>query len=361
MTGRRVPVAVVALLSGLLASLPAEGATIEGATTGTPAKGGIVDVPVTFNVVNKNESKVPCEPDGLSYRVAGHLVAPRGPLESDRIDAVTLYLHGSGNGSFWHLDAFPQLDYAFRMATLGHASVVIDMLGWGRSDIPDGRAICFGSLADIAHQAVGKLKSGDYLAGPRDAPRFEKVALAGHSGGFLIAEIEAYSFRDIDALVGASWVDHPANPVLAEAAARLGLTCAQGGEPKYDDGTGPGNYAYGFSPQEIRDHLFYNADGEVVEAYIQRYERDFCFGSSAGQALLANQAFTPTIDVPVLLIYGDRDLYRTPLPELQAARYTASDDVSLEIVSESGHTLTLQRTAPDFRAAMSSWLSRRGF
>jgi len=67
--------------------------------------------------------------------------------------SVHLYLHGGTAGEWmWH---FPETivagyDYATEQAELGHASVVIDTLGYGTSDHPLGTAECVGSLADIA-------------------------------------------------------------------------------------------------------------------------------------------------------------------------------------------------------------------
>jgi pimeloyl-ACP methyl ester carboxylesterase len=160
-------------------------------------------------------------------------VGPAAAFSLARRSAVTVYVHGGEtNGLFWHFRIRPAYDYAAEMARLGHASVVLDMLGYGASDIPNGSDVCYGSLADTVHQIIGELRTGLYDTGARPTPSFSRVALATHSGNGPTAEIEAYSFDDIDALIVAGWVDHPLSGQLAVAAARFAATCATGGEPK---------------------------------------------------------------------------------------------------------------------------------
>jgi hypothetical protein len=123
---------------------------------------GVVDLPVSFKVENVNRSKVPCLSYGREYTVRGHLVAPGSTLTSAAPRAVTIYLHGTTVGEpTWRFKAVAGYDYAYEQARAGHASVTIDQLGYGASDIPNGNQICTGSQADIVHQIVGKLRSGD--------------------------------------------------------------------------------------------------------------------------------------------------------------------------------------------------------
>jgi len=76
------------------------------------------------------------------------------------------------------------------------------------------RDSCTGSEADVAHQIVGALRSGSYRIGGRAGVPFSRVALAGHSTGSIIAQVEAYSFRDIDALVITAYADQGQTPLL---------------------------------------------------------------------------------------------------------------------------------------------------
>lgn len=151
---------------------------------------------VTFQVRNVNGSALRCASDGAPYEVKGHLIGPAskvGPGTSGTGGAVTLYLHGFSSGEFlWSLSAAPRYDYAAAMARAGHASVVIDRLGYGSSGHPEGNRTCLGAEADVAHQVIGRLRSGVYVAEGGPPARFDRVALAGHSVGALIANLEAF-------------------------------------------------------------------------------------------------------------------------------------------------------------------------
>lgn len=59
----------------------------------------------------------------------------------------------------------------------------------------------------MAHQVVLALRSGKYQADGRTAPPSRKVALAGHAYGGQIAQVEAYSFGDIDGLIVLAYAD----------------------------------------------------------------------------------------------------------------------------------------------------------
>src|SRR5687767_7148636 len=104
------------LICLLLSTAPAAAAPVEA-------------TPMRFSVENVNRTALPCQADGKRYDVRGRLVAPAGAAKR----SVTLYLHEFGFGAhFW---SFPEAryDYAAALARAGHASVVIDRLGYGAS------------------------------------------------------------------------------------------------------------------------------------------------------------------------------------------------------------------------------------
>jgi pimeloyl-ACP methyl ester carboxylesterase len=326
----------------------------------------IVELPISFNVQNLNRSRVPCLSDGRAHTIRGHLVAPRATLTSSAVPrAVTLYLHGTTVGEpTWRFTGVAGYDYAFEQAEAGHASVTIDQLGYGASDIPNGLQICTGSQADIAHQIVGKLRRGDYRVASGRPPTFQRVALAGHSFGGLISPIEAYSFNDIDALVIAdSAIDQfgsfaNTTEVFARPDGVLAV-CLRLGDPKRPGATG--GYAYTYTPDTPL--LFSNADPAVVDAFAGLRERDPCGPwGSAQLTQLADRLYLSTITVPVLLVFGRQDaIFPPPEGEQQKALYTGSHDVTFTYIENAGHMVMLQRTAPAFRSTVSSWLQARGF
>jgi pimeloyl-ACP methyl ester carboxylesterase len=316
-----------------------------------------VDLPVSFRVQNVNRTPDPCQSDGLSYTLHGHVTAPRGLLGADRLPPVTLYLHGSTLGEpSWRFDAAPGYDYAWEEARLGHASVTIDQLGYGASDAPAGFGICGGSMADMAHQVVGQLRAGTYSAPGGVAPRFGRVALLGFSYGAHVAETEAYSFADVDALGLESWSDH-VDANFAAAVTPGTEECATdrkrpGGAPEY-------RYHFLYPDEHV---LLADAEPAVVAGLFRLHERDPCGIHNSTLQIARNAQFVSAVTVPVLLVYGTRDaLFTAAEAEQQRRDFTGTRDLTLDFVGGAGHFIALEREAAGFRALVSDWLRRRGF
>jgi pimeloyl-ACP methyl ester carboxylesterase len=326
----------------------------------------VASFPVTFSVQNVDRTKLPCGADGAAYQIKGHLTGPRSTLarSSRRAKrAVTLYVHGLGFGEwFWHFTAVPGHSYALAQAKSGHVSLTFDRLGYDASGHPDGKKSCLGGQADIAHQLVQALRKGSYTVEGGKAVRFKKVALVGHSIGAEIAMLEAYSFRDIDALADASF----SYLNLPRAQVALGPTrdsCLAGGQPA-EPGTPSGYSYYGQpSPADFQAIMFHSADKSLIDAATPLRNRDPCGDiESIIPALLQQRAFVPKIKVPVLVICGTDDALYSPLGcSMQADRFTGSRRVSNQIVRNAGHALTFERTAASFRRKVSRWLEKYGF
>jgi pimeloyl-ACP methyl ester carboxylesterase len=322
---------------------------------GLRAEAEVIDLPVSFTVENVNRSFVPCLTDGATYTLSGHIVGPASALRDGA--AGTLYLHGAAvPEATWRMPV-AGYDYGLEQASRGHVSVTVDRLSYGASPTPNGLATCFGGQADIAHQIVAQLRDGSY--GSTSSPiRFARVALAGHSAGQLIAEIAAYSFGDVDALVVGGWGDP--GPTLEDSVVLIPTfeTCLMGGEPKRAGE--PSGYAFTFEGR-VPELLFHDADGAVVDAYVARHERDACDASLAWASPI-NALLVSRIHVPVLLFYGLNDTLWPPgTGERQRGFFIGSRDVTLFELPETGHMMMLERTAPVLRAALSEWLHERGF
>ena len=323
-----------------------------------PAAAGaddVVDLAVSFRVANVNRTPDPCTSDGATYTLRGHLTAPRALLVAPRPPPVTLYLHGSILGeAAWRFAAVPGYDLTRELARAGHASVTIDQLGYGSSDAPQGFALCGGSMADMAHQVVEQLRAGTYSGATR---RFGRVALFGFSFGGHVAETEAYSFADVDALVLESWSDH-VGAAFAAAVTPGTEECATAHEKS------PGGspfYRYHFL-QPDEGVMLANADPLVAAALFRLHERDPCGIHGSFSQIERNAEFAPLVRVPVLLAFGTRDaLFARADAEGQAADFTGSGEVSLRFVDGAGHFIALEREAPAFRALVERWLADHGF
>ena len=316
--------------------------------------GQIVDVAVNFTVDNVNRSLVPCPTDGKRYTLSGHIVGPAAAMNDGA--AATLYLHGSSVPEpTWRMP-IPGYDYGYEQAQLGHISVTLDRLSYGSSPTPNGHLTCFGGHADITHQIISQLRAGSY--GSPSPIRFARIALAGHSAGQEIAEIAAYSFGDIDALLVGGWGDTSFSVNDLQILLPTILKCVTGGEPKRPGE--PGGYAYTFEDR-VPELLFHNAEEHVIDAYVARHERDAC-DPSVAYAQAINALTVSRVDVPVLIFFGLNDaLWPPPAGERQRSLFTGSNDVTLLEIPETGHMMMLEQTAPTFRASLSDWLRARGF
>ncbi|HYF26006.1 MAG TPA: alpha/beta hydrolase, partial [Baekduia sp.] len=255
-------------------------------------------------------------------------------------------------------------DYGLEQARDGHASVVVDRLGYPASAGPDGNAVCYGSQADVLDQVVDALRAGTYRAGDAAGPGFRRVALAGHSAGGFIAEMTQYSFASADALAVLGYSDSFASPLVIQTLTAASARCVTAPDRAAGEGT-PANYAYfGQTESDFRAGHVVDADERVVAEALVKRPRDPCGDLlSIPPSFAANQPFVRTISSPVLLVLGRQDaFFPPPAGALQSGfGFSGSEDVSYVELPGTGHGLTLGRTHDRFRAAMHAWLTARGF
>lgn len=324
----------------------------------------IVERAVSFEVDNVNRSDIRCAADGRRYTVRGHLTGPPAALADPR--TVTLFLHGLSYGEFFtQYDARRGYNFARKQADDGHVTVTVDRLGYDSSDKPQGDGICFGSRADIAHQIVQQLRDGSYGARDDASPAFRKVVLAGHSVGAIIAQAAAYSFGNVDGLMVLSYSDTVVSRAAQKALRVAVAQCKAGGERSGGD-TGPTGYVYfgaATPAQFIRAHFYTpNADPDVVETTAKLRNRDPCGDIASYQAAVtSNLAHVKEIDIPTLVLIGNRDaIYPTPA-STQARLLTGPRSVTAVTLANSGHAVTLQYNRNEFQGQLSLWLDSHGF
>ncbi|MFC8227528.1 alpha/beta hydrolase [Streptomyces sp. NPDC057287] len=317
---------------------------------------GISDIPVSFTVRNINRTKAACPVDGRTYTVRGHLTAPTRLLEGKDTDrAVTLYQHGIAAGEwYWRVEA-DGYHHAEELAARGHASLTIDRIGYDNSDTLDGLATCIGGQADITHQIVQQLRKGTYRSEGtgegRTAARFGKVFLAGQSNGGQIAQIAAYSFRDIDGLVLMDWTDRGLTPQANARFFSSLQTCLRGGTKGY--------VYYDLGPAEFRSGNFHDTDPAVLGLAVPHQNRHPC-GDMVSQlgAVLVDLRELKTITVPVLFMYGEKDA-RVEGGEEHRALFTGAEDTQLIDIPDAGHYMGMARQAPLVHDTLADWLDRR--
>jgi pimeloyl-ACP methyl ester carboxylesterase len=330
---------------------------------GAADAGGVAELPVSFTVTNSNTSQAPCFSDGATYVVRGHITGPQSILSSGRAGTITVYLYGYEGGEWnWHFKGVPGYDYATEMAKLGHVSLTIDELGYGASGIPrDGNLTCQGAEADVTHQIVQQLRSGHYSAGARRGIGFSKVVLAGHDVGGQVAEIEAYSYSDVDGLIVMTWADQGFTQyILQRSIVAANDWCTV--SPAETQPGSPTSYVHFVSQEEWRTLLFYDADPRVIDATdAVRLPNPCGIVRSGPTAVEFDLAHDSQIKVPVLVAFGDNDtlVWSRQGEEQQQSNY-GSTDKSTVFVPYGGHFLMFgRRSGPLLRSAVSSWLDSR--
>src|SRR5436305_13940831 len=77
----------------------------------------VVELPVSFQVVNSDTSQDPCVSDGRSYTIRGHITGPESALRGSPPPPITMYLYGYEGGEWnWDLKGVRGYDYAAELA-----------------------------------------------------------------------------------------------------------------------------------------------------------------------------------------------------------------------------------------------------
>jgi pimeloyl-ACP methyl ester carboxylesterase len=337
------------------------------ATLGSPADaargvaGAAVDIPVTFQVYNRNTTNIPCaqEPDGKLYTIHANLVAPKDLVRAQS-PSVTVYLHGLGYSSFfWHLTEIPEYDYAREQAEQGHVSLVVDRLGNpAHDDLKDGNGTCLPAQADMTDQIADQLRTGAFEAEGLD-PKFSRVILAGHSAGGLIVELTQSIFQSAEAIAIVGFTHYP-SPLALKMFFDAGQDCLTAPQPSRGDSGAPNYAAFGRTDEEFVAGHFHDVEPAVADIVLRKRNRDPCGDLLSGlQGLIGSGVTTPAIVVPVLLITGANDALFPPGGDTIETQTGFPQATRLDVVQipNTGHAVTLGRTHEEFRSLMAQWLA----
>jgi pimeloyl-ACP methyl ester carboxylesterase len=336
---RRV-VVLVLVIAGFSVSAPA-------VAEPTPAAA----IEVSFTVRNTNRSGVPCPSDGRTYTVRGTIVGPAAALSAPSTHRVNVLVHDITTGGwFWRMPGHPDVDYAARLADAGEVSLVIDRLGYDASPVRTGMSPCLGSQADVLHQVIQQLR-----AGSPGVPTPDDVVLHGHSVGAAIAQAEAARWKDVDGLVLMSWSDAgPSSRAFNESFTQHSACLLGGGR----DGAPRGYAWFGRSEAVFRSLHFATASAAVQEDASHQRNPDPCGDAiSLAQTVLVGNIATRAIDVPVLLLFGGKDVLNRPdAATLQRMAYAPGTPVTVHKNPAAGGALPLEAGAADLRGRVRAWL-----
>jgi pimeloyl-ACP methyl ester carboxylesterase len=263
------------------------------------------------------------------------------------------YDHG-----YWDFGYRPDLySYARYAASSGYAVFMIDRIGTGASSEPPAPAVTVASHAWTIHQVVMALRARLVSGTP-----FPKVVIVGHSLGSAVAELEASTYHDVNALVVSGWLHTPL--WLGTAGVIIGSMPAQL-DPRFS--TSPLGYLT--TVPGSRGSVFHNAadTDPAVIAYDEATKQTGTVGEEATIASTLLPAVTLGIEVPVLLATGQYDsIFCGPLTPcttsamvgLREARYFSADACpSFYSLPRSGHDMNLALNARDWYAVATNWLN----
>jgi dienelactone hydrolase len=209
----------------------------------------------------------------------------------------------------------------------------------------------------MAHQMANHLKSGEYTLGTGAKPlSFGRVALVGHSAAGGMVELDAASYKDVDAIGEVSFNDSGFTPLTLTQLGAQNVTCLSGAQ-----------YApFGATDADFTTaHLNAPTDPKVAAAVLKMRNPEPCGDAvSATGAVAALQAGAESVGaIPVLDIIGDEDHVFDPNNEaLQASRLAAGGaTVTKVIVQSASHGITLGLSHDAFTGALSKWLTDNGF
>ncbi|PCC68684.1 Lysophospholipase, alpha-beta hydrolase superfamily [Nannocystis exedens] len=337
--------------------LRAVGALVAAATGlswSTVAEAGLLSPSIT---IRERVDFVVTLSDDQDYTVVGRLSMKLGGacgLFEDRTLQVLLH-GGTYDHEYW--DGPPingeQYSYADYMTERCYAVLALDMLGAGASSAPPGDLVDLAESASALEQVLAQVR----CAGPFWDPLFDKIALVGHSMGTITSVYALGTYGPIaDALVATGWAHAPRIiPIDPEAFAE------------------PLQQPYVVIPPPVRELLFYyppTSDPDVI-AYdnanmvsglprglmldVLDMMTALAIGDPDGIHALSR---VDQVEVPVLSQLGQYDILASAdVAAQEAAFYSSSPDVTVEVLPDIGHDLNLHLNREVGWAQIDAWLA----
>ena len=329
---------------------------------------------VTFTPVSTYASPVSrtCQPvnvpvalgagQPLQYSIYGQLCNPAsGPGST-----VQLLIPGATYGHIYWDFPYEQQTYSYvdSMNAAGYSTFDIDRIGTGLSSHPNLSLVnvTFQTNAYVVHEIVQDLRGGQIGSQP-----FSQVLLVGHSLGSAVVWLEAGTYHDVDGVIITGLL-HLLN---ADGIAHLFATLYPAALDQRFAGAGYNLTGYLTTEPGTREGDFYNAsdvDPNVV-ATDEATKETVTSGEIASYAPLLADGISAQITVPVLLVVGQQDgtmcgLLATncssaaTVLQAEAPYYAPQAQLQAVVIPNSGHDLTLHKTAPLYFAATLAWLNQ---
>lgn len=239
----------------------------------------------------------------------------------------------------------------------GYAVLNLDRLGLGYSDRPAASALGLPQDAYTVHQIVTAVRNGAL-----SNYGFGKIVLIGHSYGSAISILDASTYNDVSAIV-LTGITHMAGSGAQQAVASF-VPASQ------DSVTAPQNPPVGYVTLRVgaTGSLFFYpqtstpstiATSESIKGISTPVQL-----SSIG-SLLAQQLGEQRIVVPVLTLFGDKDVLfgdngTAARLQTEPRIYSHSRQSNAFVIPNTGHVLSLSTTVPLTDSIIFSWLGAVG-
>jgi pimeloyl-ACP methyl ester carboxylesterase len=315
------------------------------------ATGGVDCQPTVFAV----ERRLAGTTQGPSaYTLRGTLCRPVG---AGRPRAAVLLWHGSAyRKTYWDPPGVDPGRYSplRLLAGAGYLTVAVDRLGSGQSDRPPSEEVTADASAAALHDVVSRLR-GD----PAMRTGSGKVFVVGHSSGSTLAIREAAAHHDVDGLVITGLLHTPGSG----SDLFLAMLHPASKDPRTkDDPTIPAGYKTTTPGSKVLWHYGPNAD----EALLRLDEERLTDATPIHAGGFADEVFVGPprsleVDVPVLVVVGDRDLSHCtpptcPQAAAEASFYPKSPDFGIIVRPRVAHALNLHLDANMTTALIRTWL-----
>ncbi|WP_250574783.1 alpha/beta hydrolase [Nonomuraea sediminis] len=324
---------------GVLTTLAAGAGTGAAAADAPRCKSVSVAVPLT-------------EGGPLDQRIAGTLCRPRGGARTIQV----LVPGGTYDRSYWLRKGGDGPSFTETMVRAGYAVLAIDRLGAGRSSWPSGA-----QMRPDSHQASLRQVVRAARQGKLDGHRYRRVVAAGNSvGSTIIRAVEARNPDTLDGIILTGESSTPNERAFEEFA---GAIHPASEDPRFT--ARRLDEAYYTTRPGTRADWFYHRPGARPEV-IARDE-----ATKEPDTFL--ESFPPITDnrlirVPVLIMVGDHDRLlcgegatdctgSAALRE-QQKRWYPNAPLEAVVIPNTGHVLTLHRSASASSALALDWVRR---
>ena len=335
-TRRQLSVVVAAITALLTAAAPAEAMP----DTASPAC-----------VRHDTTATLTADASAPRYRIAGWLCTP-----PHHASTVQLLLAGFTYSHLYWTTAEPSTNWVAAALGSGQAVYMIDRIGVGASDRPPAEQVTADSEAHVTHQIVTALRDGTL-------GHYRKVVGVGHSYGSIVWMAEAASHRDVDALVLTGMLHQLSPDQLTAFVAALHPAAD---DPKFTHARMPDGYV----TTRPGSRAAFFLDPDTATATAPGWDEATKSTGTSGELTVTPETetrYSRQIRVPVLTIVGASDALLctadlpcttgTQLCQRERPAYAADIALSTAPIPQTGHSITLHRTAPAAASIANRWIT----